>query len=274
MRERLLENKKGITLIALVVTIIVLLILAGVSIAMLTGNSGILTQAQRAKKLTEVSSEKEVIQIVVVSDEMDKKQGKEPMYNIGKTLYDNTFENSTIWDMIIINETQEKYGTGYKYIEKGTEIEGYGETKYNWLVNTSTGEVIELEEGTYIELAYGDDLAVTEGLVFNVDSNNIKNNDLESWGNNVSLYGFENNEPTESNGLEFDGIDDYVEFKSTADYSKGFTLSFYGISYKNMMFFAKQRENSLEYSARFGIKDNCFLFNTSKNRANSELRKI
>ena len=223
MRERLLENKKGITLIALVVTIIVLLILAGVSIAMLTGNSGILTQAQRAKKLTELSSEKEVIQIVVVSDEMDKEQGKEPMYNIGKTLYYNTFENSTIWDMIIINETQEKYGTGYKYIEKGTEIEGYGETKYNWLVNTSTGEVIELEEGTYIELAYGDDLAVTEGLVFNVDSNNIKNNDLESWGNNVSLYGFENNEPTESNGLEFDGIDDYVEFKSTADYSKGFT---------------------------------------------------
>ena len=50
---------------------------------------GILTQAQRAKKLTEVSSEKEVIQIVVVSDEMDKEQGKEPMYNIGKTLYDN-----------------------------------------------------------------------------------------------------------------------------------------------------------------------------------------
>ena len=67
-----LKNKKGITLIALVLTIIVLLILAGVSIAMLTGNSGILTQAQRAKKLTELSSEKEVIQIVVVSDEMDK----------------------------------------------------------------------------------------------------------------------------------------------------------------------------------------------------------
>ena len=265
-----LKNKKGITLIALVLTIIVLLILAGVSIAMLTGNSGILTQAQRAKKLTELSSEKEVIQIVVVSDEMDKEQGKEPMYNIGKTLYNNTFENSTIWNMIIINETQEKYGTGYKYIEKGTEIEGYGETKYNWLVNTSTGEVIELEEGTYIELAYGDDLAVTEGLVFNVDSNNIKNNDLESWGNNVSLYGFENNEPTESNGLEFDGIDDYVEFKSTADYSKGFTISFYGIANKGIHFFAKQKENNIAYSNRFGVGGGVFRFNTSKNRADSK----
>lgn len=43
-----MRNQKGITLIALVITIIVLLILAGVSIAMLTGDNGILTQANRA----------------------------------------------------------------------------------------------------------------------------------------------------------------------------------------------------------------------------------
>ena len=45
----MIKNYKGITLIALVITIIVLLILAGVSIAMLTGNNGILTQANNAK---------------------------------------------------------------------------------------------------------------------------------------------------------------------------------------------------------------------------------
>ena len=44
-----MRNQKGVTLIALVITIIVLLILAGVSIAMLTGNNGILTQANKAK---------------------------------------------------------------------------------------------------------------------------------------------------------------------------------------------------------------------------------
>ena len=48
-----LKNMKGITLIALVITIIVLLILAGVSIAMLTGQNGILTQAQNSKQATE-----------------------------------------------------------------------------------------------------------------------------------------------------------------------------------------------------------------------------
>ena len=43
-----MSNKRGITLIALIVTIIVLLILAGVSIAVLTGENGILNRATEA----------------------------------------------------------------------------------------------------------------------------------------------------------------------------------------------------------------------------------
>ena len=57
------KERKGITLIALVITIIVLLILAGVSIAMLTGTNGILTQANNAKQATEESTEKEKRQL-------------------------------------------------------------------------------------------------------------------------------------------------------------------------------------------------------------------
>ena len=52
MKQLKPETKKfqnGITLIALVITIIVLLILAGVSIATLTGENGILTRANDAK---------------------------------------------------------------------------------------------------------------------------------------------------------------------------------------------------------------------------------
>ena len=60
-----MKRKEGITLIALVITIIVLLILAGVSIAMLTGQNGILSQAQNAKNKTELSSEKEQIKLAV-----------------------------------------------------------------------------------------------------------------------------------------------------------------------------------------------------------------
>ena len=54
--KKLRFNQKGITLIALVITIIVLLILAGVSIATLTGQNGILTRAQDAKEQTEIAN--------------------------------------------------------------------------------------------------------------------------------------------------------------------------------------------------------------------------
>ena len=50
-----MRSQKGITLIALVITIIVLLILAGVSIAMLTGQNGVLTRATDAKEDTAVA---------------------------------------------------------------------------------------------------------------------------------------------------------------------------------------------------------------------------
>lgn len=47
-----MKDQKGITLIALVITIIVLLILAGVTIAMLSGDNGILTNANNSKTET------------------------------------------------------------------------------------------------------------------------------------------------------------------------------------------------------------------------------
>ena len=62
-----MRNNKGITLIALVITIIVLLILAGVSIAMVTGQNGILNQASRAGAETQVAEAKELAGVQVSS---------------------------------------------------------------------------------------------------------------------------------------------------------------------------------------------------------------
>ena len=67
-----MKRERGITLIALVITIIVLLILAGVSIAMLTGNNGILTQAQNASEQTEVGAEKEAISLAYIGATANK----------------------------------------------------------------------------------------------------------------------------------------------------------------------------------------------------------
>lgn len=61
----MIKNNKGITLIALVITIIVLLILAGVSIAMLTGENGILNQATDARDDTEAAEIREKVELAV-----------------------------------------------------------------------------------------------------------------------------------------------------------------------------------------------------------------
>ena len=70
--KKVLKEKSGITLIALVITIIVLLILAGVSIAMLTGDNGILTQATEAKEKNTIGGEKEQISLALQSLRMKK----------------------------------------------------------------------------------------------------------------------------------------------------------------------------------------------------------
>ena len=57
------SKQNGITLIALVITIVVLLILAAVSIATLTGQNGILTRATDAQEETEIAEEKEKVEL-------------------------------------------------------------------------------------------------------------------------------------------------------------------------------------------------------------------
>lgn len=63
--------ERGITLIALVITIIVLLILAGVTIATLTGDNGVLTKANEAKIANDVGTEKEQIELAYNAARID-----------------------------------------------------------------------------------------------------------------------------------------------------------------------------------------------------------
>ncbi|MBR3152914.1 MAG: hypothetical protein IKF52_04870 [Clostridia bacterium] len=70
MRLNLRKNK-GITLVALVITIIVLLILAGVTLAMVLGDNGIVTRTNEAKKATEDAETEEKLQLAGAGLQMD-----------------------------------------------------------------------------------------------------------------------------------------------------------------------------------------------------------
>ena len=86
-RKKIFKSTKGITLIALVVTIIILLILAGISIAMLTGNNGVLTQAKSAKERTGEKGEQERVNLAA-SSAMTLGMGTITTENLNKAIQD------------------------------------------------------------------------------------------------------------------------------------------------------------------------------------------
>ena len=103
--RKTIKNNNGITLIALVITIIVLLILAGVTIATLTGENGILTRTTDAREQTELADEKEKIELSAVGA-LAKENGGE----IGQTS---------------LEEELGKYFESGKYaVEPGTNEDG------------------------------------------------------------------------------------------------------------------------------------------------------
>ena len=67
-----IKNSKGITLIALVVTIVVLLILAGITIGSITNDNGVVNQANEAKILTDLRTVEEAYNVNIIQRERDE----------------------------------------------------------------------------------------------------------------------------------------------------------------------------------------------------------
>ncbi len=112
------RKEKGITLIALVITIIVLLILAGVSIAMLTGENGILTQATNAKEKTTKAEEEEKIKMAITGSSidnngyveiLDEKSFKQELANQFGSQKLDVVPNGDGSFIITVEDTQRKY---------------------------------------------------------------------------------------------------------------------------------------------------------------------
>ena len=68
----MLKENKGVTLVALVITIIVLLILAGVTLSMVMGDSGIFSKANKASTETTISSAKDAVRLATLEAVTDQ----------------------------------------------------------------------------------------------------------------------------------------------------------------------------------------------------------
>ena len=74
-QERISKQETGITLLALAITIIILLILAGITINAITGDNGIIGNAGQAKEETEIANEKEIVEKATVQAMGNNKYG-------------------------------------------------------------------------------------------------------------------------------------------------------------------------------------------------------
>ena len=117
-QKRMQKNSKGITLIALVITIIVLLILAGVTIATLTGDNGILNQAGKAKDKTTEAESIERVQVEVagsygIDGTIDKEQLNKNLGNIaGLKIGESNFGGENIVKELPATVTLNGYDIG------------------------------------------------------------------------------------------------------------------------------------------------------------------
>ena len=210
------RREKGITLIALVITI-VLLILAGVSIAMLTGENGIIAQAKKAKEKTEISSEEEYIKLLITEYKIDNNTYGEELKEVEFNTLDDT---TSIYDA----ETGTTYANGWFYL-KPDDVKDYN-FKNSYIINYTTGEYVKYDDKIH-RIVTNELLCITDGLVYSADPKNMTTSN--SWGDAI-LHNFnegdENSGWTE-NALMFDGVDDGIEVKDNSDYSKGITLEIY-----------------------------------------------
>ena len=158
-------KNKGVTLIALAVTIVVMLILAGVTISVLNGENGIVKQAQKAKEESKIKELKEKVRIDIAGKRVENING-ELRVSVLKEILDKYFDNVPV-ESQITSETElkakEEYG---KYEMKISDID-VGEITYETsytIFKDVNGEQVPIPEG-YIVSENSDENIVNKGLV-------------------------------------------------------------------------------------------------------------
>jgi len=131
--EKILKNNKGITLIALVITIIVLLILAGISIATLTGNNGLLNKTTSAKEENEKAEYKESLELIGAGLQIDKRRE-----NWSTEVFMGKYKEAI--------ENDKKYESS-SWVERNKKIEVKTKEGYVFHVEEEKVEFVEKQEG-------------------------------------------------------------------------------------------------------------------------------
>lgn len=194
------KNARGITLIALVITIIVLLILAGVTINALSGENGILKRATQAKSKTGRSNALEQINLAIITarteglGQVDKKVLRDEITKAGMTV--KTDGDDLPWEVV-----SDKYIFRINEDYTVEEISGIGLSKKEIKLASGENETITA--------------TLTEGVTGTItwessapDIVKVENGKITALGESgtatitAKVEGFEKNEPISSIGVD------------------------------------------------------------------------
>ena len=183
-----MRSKKGITLIALVVTIVIILILAGITVGMVTSDNGILKETKSVKEQAEIDNEKSIVERAKMLTMMRDKSGKVTLAVFEPALKDEAGKNPTevsdVGDVIEVlftntdryyevdkdgnvSEPQEIVKDEYAGdITKGGRCDGSEKKPYEIsciedlvaLSNIVNGEGIKFENGQIVQITESDGL--------------------------------------------------------------------------------------------------------------------
>jgi len=139
------EKEKGITMVALVVTIIILIILAGVSINMTLGENGIIKKAQEAKRQQVISETKEKIRMEILEAQIDAMERDEEIKQEQiRDIIANYGELQEDGETIVIKDTNYKIDLSEIYTDK-TTTEG-NEAEYKEKIALLEAKIEELKQ--------------------------------------------------------------------------------------------------------------------------------
>ena len=174
------RKEQGITLIALVITIIVLLILAGVSIAMLTGENGILTQAQNAKNKTNEAAKNEQLDLAKQEDLINESLNGVEVEQVTDTAPGVLEENGTEYT---INSIEDLVFFAYD-VTNGNNYEGKTVKLGISLDFNSTKSYVDPFRTDYEKYGYSGELKtlLTSGEGFKSIGITTEDDEAKNWG--------------------------------------------------------------------------------------------
>ena len=136
---------KGITLIALVITIVVLLILAAISINLVLGENGIISRTKDARERTEIAEEKEIVQFAVAEARLYDNDGKLTFENLKGAMKSNSRNKKyTLTDEG--DDFKITFDTGRSYYAGGDNSESGNDTYFIWKLSDTEAKIVGLKD--------------------------------------------------------------------------------------------------------------------------------